>query len=78
MAATNHLHLLVQNPLKSISTRVLKVPHNAQATSSDGKFEEPSPERLPVRLPSSDRGCLVRSRASSHHYNSMPNSHVYS
>jgi hypothetical protein len=76
MTATNHLHLSVQNPLKrSISTHVLKVPHNAQATWSNGKFEEPRPERLPGRR---DRGCLVRSGASSHHYNFMPNSHVYS
>ena len=79
MTATNHVQNSVQNPLKrSISTRGLKVLHNAQATWSKGKLEEPSPERLPGRLPSSDRGCLVRSGASSHHYNSMPNSHVYS
>lgn len=76
MIATNHLHVLEQNPLKlSFTSRELKVPQNAQTTSSGGELEEPPPERLPGRLPSSDRGCLVRSRAPSHHYNSMPKSH---
>lgn len=77
MTATNHLHLSVQNPSKRpIISRGIKVPHNAQATRSNGKLEEPPPGRLPGRPPSSDKGSLVRSGASSYHYNSMPNSHV--
>ena len=69
MTATNHLHNSVQNPLKrSISTHVLKVSHNAQATWFNGELEEPPPGR---------RGCLVRSGASSIII-TMPKSHLVS
>ena len=62
MIATNHLHVLEQNPLKlSFTSRELKVPQYAQATSSGGELEEPPP---------GNRRCLVRSGASSHLYNS--------